>query len=99
MENETNTAQTEITPAPKESGMGATLGIVVIILVLVAGGLYVWMTKNTSAPVSEDQALSESADPETAALMEVGTSDSASAIEADLNMTDTGDASGDLQLQ
>lgn len=99
MENETNTVQTEMNPAPKESGMGATLGVVVIILVLVAGGLYVWMTKNVSEPVSEDQAQSESLDAETEALMEVGTSDTASAIEADLNMTDTGDASGDLQLQ
>lgn len=99
MENDTNTVQTEMNPSPKESGMGATLGIIVIILVLVAGGLYVWMTKNVSEEISEDQAQLESTDQETTALMEVGTSDTASAIEADLDMTDTGDASGDLQLQ
>lgn len=99
MENDTNTAQTEMNTAPKESGMGATVGIIVIVLVLVAGGLYVWMTKNVGEEVSEDQAQSELIDAETAALMEVGTSDTASAIEADLNMTDTGDASGDLQVQ
>lgn len=100
MENDANMAGTSTTPTPKEGGMGATLGIIVIILVIVAGGLYVWMTKNKAVPVSQDQATTaEPADATTQALMNVSASDSASAIEADLNMTNTGNASADLQLQ
>ena len=108
MENPTNnTPGTEIpsmTPAPKEGGMGALIGIVIIVLILAAGGIYVWMSKNTTkqAPQTNQGTEQQAAAPEdakTQALMQASSSDSASAIEADLKATDTGNASNDLQLQ
>ena len=108
MENPTNnTPETEVprmNPAPKDSGTGALIGIVIIVLVLAAGGIYVWMSKNIAKqiPQTDQSAQQQAAAPEdakTQALMQASSSDSASAIEADLKATDTGNASSDLQLQ
>lgn len=104
MENETN-MQTSPAAAPQtpraEGGMGATIGIIVIILVLAIGGVYLWMTKQASAPTVEQNqtASTEEADATTQALMQTSASDSASAIEADLSATNVGNAQGDLQVQ
>jgi|CXWL01.1.fsa_nt_gi flagellar basal body-associated protein FliL len=100
MENEMNT-QNSPAAARSETGMGATIGILVIILILATGGVYLWTSKQASAPtIGENQTTqAESADEKTQALMHVSSSDSASSIEADLNATDIGDASGELLVQ
>ncbi len=38
-------APIEETPAPKKEGMGPLVGIVIIIVILIFGGLYMWGTK------------------------------------------------------
>ena len=102
MDNQMDTGNANMTPLPKkEGGMGATIGIIIIVLVLAVGGIYVWLTKSKPAPVNNDQAMqtTEPTDAKTEALKQTSSSDSASAIEAELSATDTGNASNDLQLQ
>lgn len=97
--DQNNAPKGPMTPvAPKQgSGMGPTLGIIIIVLILAAGGLYMWYTKAQPAPT--DGTPSTANERETSPAGMGGPSDTASAIEADLSATDTGNAAGELQLQ
>jgi hypothetical protein len=81
-------------PKP-QGGMGATVGIIIIILVLAAGGLYLWFTKAAPVPSDNTQTTAQvdEAQPEAA-------SDTASALEAALEASDsTAGASSDLDVR
>ncbi len=91
-------------PSRRDGNTGALIGIIIIVLVLAAGALYVWSMNKAKTPAdtgTNQQAAepSESADPKTAALEKTSSSDSASALEADLSATDTGNAAGELTVQ
>ena len=90
--------------APKtEKPLGPIVGIVVIILILIVGGLYLWgqrLVEQTGLYPESSESLVPSAasgpDAQTEALQSQGASDSASAIEADLNATDVDNLTGEL---
>lgn len=98
------------TPAemPKEEkSMGALIGSIIVVAVIVIGGIYFWMTRSSesTAPVTtETSPLGQTVTPdkEIAALQNQGTSDEISDIEKDLNATnfDNLDAGmGDIDAQ
>lgn len=68
----------------KEAGAGAIIGVIIIVIVLILGGLYFWgaqLYKGSLAPENEPA---------------VPSSDSATALEAELNALATEDSSNDL---
>lgn len=82
-----------VSPEPPKSGVGPIAGAIVVILLLIAGGLYFWGAKLNEAnridPVpyipSEDALPSGGADSDTSSgLPPQGSSDDAAAIQADL---------------
>lgn len=94
MENQNNftdleqpTPILEETPTPKSSSVGALIGIVVVILVIVLGGLYFWGQRVEQLEQKDSlTALGEDNSVET--LQTQGTSDEIGDIEADVNATD-----------
>ena len=90
------------TDTNEPSSIGILLGILIVILVLILGGLYLWGTtlQNTTVPAevtapaerptadenNEPESTNAEADAET--LRAVSTSDEVNAIEADLEATD-----------
>ena len=86
-----------MTPAPSQGGMGPMLGIIVIVLVLAAGALYMWYAKAKQMP-AENTPKTTTVD-QTGGPAAAASTDAESSIEADLQSTDTGNASGALQLQ
>lgn len=101
--------QTE-TPAgmpQEEKSVGALIGSIIVIAVIVIGGIYFWMTRNgesTAPATTETPSLGQTVTPdqETAALLNQGTSSEVSDIEKDLNATnfDNLDAGmGDIDAQ
>ena len=92
-------SQTPPTPAPSKGGSGPLIGIIVIVLVLIAGAFYLWMDSRQMPSDVSPYGMNEKEgviDAITAALGQVGSSDTASAIEADLSATDTGDLNAEL---
>lgn len=81
------------TQAPQEEkSMGALIGSVIVIAVIVIGGIYFWMTRSgesTAPATTETPSLGQTVAPdqETAALLNQGTSNEVSDIEKDLNAT------------
>lgn len=71
-----------------EAGNGSTIAIIIVVLVLLAGAIYMW--RNQRANTSEDVAIEndlpsdEEINSKEAALNEQSDSDEISAIEADL---------------
>jgi cytoskeletal protein RodZ len=119
MENENITpevATNEATPAPaspvvaENKSSGALIGTIIVIVILVVGGFYLWNTRvqpkieektvpPTEQPLgqqtTEDQA--SNADPATTALAAQSSSDETASIEADLNATDLNNMDTELQ--
>jgi hypothetical protein len=83
-------------PTPQRGGgenksFGPLIGIVIIILILVLGGLYLWSNQ------SDLGSLSPNEDGVIQALQEQGASDEVSAIEEDLSATDLESLDADLK--
>lgn len=88
-----------VTPTEETSYLGMILGVLIVILVLLLGGLYLWGTtlqdqlvpteSVMDRPTAEENNEPESntADAQVEALNTVSTSDELSAIEADLEST------------
>lgn len=76
----------------EEKSMGALVGSIIVIAVIVIGGVYFWMTRSgestTPTPI-ETPPLGQTVTPdqETAALLNQGTSNEIPDIEKDLNAT------------
>lgn len=100
-----NPTGTPVGMPPEEKSMGALIGSIIVIAVIVIGGIYFWMTRNGESPVpGETPPLGQTVAPdqETAALLNQGTSSEISDIEKDLNATnfDNLDAGmGDIDAQ
>lgn len=89
-------------PEPEHSGMGPIAGAVIVIVLLVAGGLYFYGAKlNQEAMMKaipnmpqetmmEDGTLTETSGDAMVGLPSQSSSDDASSIEADLNAMDIG---------
>ncbi len=99
-------AGTEVV-AEEKSSMGIILGVLIVILVLILGGLYLWGTtlqnntepaaieRPTAAENNEPESTNAEADVET--LQTVSSSDELAAIEADLEATDLDTLDAELQ--
>lgn len=74
---------------PKKSGVGALIGSIIIILILVLGALYFWGGKLQTS----DQELNFD---DSSAAVTTSTSDEVSDIEADLNQTEAVNLDEDL---
>ena len=84
MDNDQN--QAAPAAAPKKS-FGPVIGIIIIVLVLILGGLYLWGEKLNEGGYGLGTENTEEADAQTTALSEQSSSDTAASIEADLNAT------------
>jgi flagellar basal body-associated protein FliL len=74
----------------EEKSIGALIGSIIVIAVIVIGGIYFWMTQSTQSPTpTETPSLGQTVTPdqETAALLSQGTSTEIPDIEKDLNAT------------
>jgi len=73
----------------EEKSVGALIGSIIVVAVIVIGGIYFWMTRSGETPSTETSPLGQTVPPdqETAALLNQGTSDEISDIEKDLNAT------------
>lgn len=87
--------------APNKGGTGPVIGIIVIVIILALGALYFWYDAQMPATESlpADESVQASVDSVLDALTTTSSQDTASAIEADLQSTNTGNASADLQVQ
>ncbi|MEK7514233.1 MAG: hypothetical protein AAB587_00180 [Patescibacteria group bacterium] len=89
--NQTNTTPAIPTPTSKPS-MGAFIGIIIIILVIVFGAFYFWgkMVEEKSGSGAQ------TADTSVEMLNKQSSSDEVTSIEADLNATDIGNLDKEL---
>ena len=74
----------------EEKSMGALIGSIIVIAVIVIGGIYFWITRESGSPIPiETPSLGQvvAPDQETAALLNQGTSNEISDIEKDLDAT------------
>lgn len=80
----------------KQSSLGPVIGIVIIIILLIAGALYAWksMPQNT---IPSNTLATEQTDSQTTQLMEVTTSTNPVDIETDLNNTDIENLDADIE--
>lgn len=90
--------------APNNGGTGPVVGVIIIVAILALGAVYFWYDAKMQAPASlpADESATQtqaSNDSVLDALTTTSSQDTASAIEADLNSTNTGDASATLQVQ
>jgi uncharacterized protein HemX len=79
--------------APREEkSVGALIGSIIVIVIIILGGIYFWMTRQSSTEQTPAQGTatdqSVAPDQQTAALLDQGTSSDISSIEKDLNATD-----------
>lgn len=79
----------------KQSSLGPVIGIVIVIILLIAGALYAWksMPQNT---IPAETIATEQVDPQTERLMEVTNSTDPNDIETDLINTDIENLDADL---
>ncbi len=92
----------------EESSMPVLLGVIIVLLVLILGGLYLWSTTFTVSPVDDgagamrptpaenNEPESATADAQVEALETVSTSNSMDAIEADIESTNFADIDAEL---
>lgn len=73
-------------PSP-EKNTGALIGTIIIIVILVIGGLYMWGKNLVNNGVTTPETILQTPDTTTEVLKDQGTSTKASDIEADLNAT------------
>ncbi len=112
MENENVTPMPQgnpIVPQKESKPMGALIGAIIVIILLIAGGIYVWSTRiqpqitapeNAQTVADNTAALEESATaPDTMidTLTSQSSSDEVTSIEADLNATDLNSIDKELQ--
>lgn len=72
----------------EEKSVGALIGSIIVVAVIVIGGIYFWMTRSGETPTATSPlGQTVTPDQETAALLNQGTSDEISDIEKDLNAT------------
>lgn len=83
--NTTGTTQqfSPMAPMPEKKSVGALIGSIIVILIILAGGIYMFLERERSSPVPAD-------DPEAQALRTQGNSDELAEIEADVRATDFG---------
>lgn len=89
-----NTAGTPTGLPQEEKSMGALIGSIIVIAVIVLGGIYFWVTRSgESTTPTEAPTLGQAVKPDeaTAALLVQGTSTEISDIEKDLNATNLND--------
>lgn len=80
-----------LSPMPKkEGGMGAIVGVIIIVIVLILGGLYFWGERLYKESPAEPAAEGS------AAPAEGGSLDTAAALEAELNALDAGNSENEL---
>ncbi|TSD03210.1 MAG: hypothetical protein Athens071416_271 [Parcubacteria group bacterium Athens0714_16] len=86
--------------APQTKSTGAIIGSIIIIIVLIIGGLYLWgkqiIQTETQISLTPEQILSET-DPALDSLNTQGTSTKITNIEADLNTTDLNNLDKELK--
>lgn len=88
-----------------EKSMGPLIGSIIIVVILIAGGFYLWNKEMTEDEMAgEDNMMMDDSgttmmegDVKTKALETQNTSDETSAIEADLNATDLNNMDAELQ--
>ncbi len=80
----------------KQSSLGPVIGIVIVIILLIAGALYAWKSMPQNTIPSEIIATQQQTDPQTEKLMEVTTSTDPKDIEADLMNTNIENLDVDL---
>lgn len=101
-------------PAPENKSVGALIGSIIIVIILIIGGFYLWSTKVTPVvepPMMEqgmpamnngmtpqEQALNQP-DPVVSQMAAVGTSDEVSVIDTDLKTTNLDGLDSELQAQ
>lgn len=87
----------------KSSGMGPLIGSIIILIILIAGGFYLWnkevaedeMMMEDGTMMVEDMMMEE--DAQTEALESQSTSDETGAIEADLEATNMNELDAELE--
>lgn len=96
----TDTSPIQELEAPQTKSTGAIIGSIIIIVVLIIGGLYLWgkqiVEKETQSTMTPEQILSET-DAVTDSLKNQGTSNKISDIETDLNSTDLNNLDKELE--
>lgn len=81
----------------EEKSVGALIGSIIIIVIIVIGGIYFWATQEKMMPSdTSTQMQNMMGDQSTNMLLEQGTSDNLSDIEADLNATNLDNLDAEL---
>lgn len=75
------------TLSPERESKGPVVGIVVIIVLLILGGVYLWQSKSVETPVNNGDQTASTTDEMTANLSTQGSSTDPKDIEADVNAT------------
>jgi hypothetical protein len=102
----------QISPVEENKSIGALIGSIIIVIILIIGGFYLWSTKVTPVveppmmengmPVmdgtAQEQALNQP-DPVVSQMAAVGASDETAAIDADLKATNLDGMDSELQVQ
>lgn len=73
-----------LSPVPEKKSVGALIGSIIVILVILAGGIYMFLQRERASDTVQNE------DPEAQTLRTQGTSDDPADIEADLRATDFG---------
>ncbi len=88
MQNPGGSMGSAMPPAKEErKPVGPIIGVVIIILLLILGGLYVWGEKLNSENAMTPDEIRNAADASVANLQAQGTSDDISSIKADTDAT------------
>lgn len=87
------------TPLPnmEQKSVGAVIGTIIIIVLLVVGGIYFFTARKAEAPIPTPEEILQTQDATTTALERLGTSDNVGDIEIDINNTDLGSIDAELQ--
>ncbi|MCK5096102.1 MAG: hypothetical protein KAR24_01975 [Candidatus Pacebacteria bacterium] len=94
----------EETPPQREMSMGAVLGSIVVVIILLVAAFYLWGNRADAPdtlPIDEPTTTAEEVlgetDPQTESLKEQSSSDELDSIEADLEDTDLDDLIQELE--
>lgn len=91
-----NTPNMQMNQNPNDRSAGPVIGLVIILIIIVAGGLYFWSSRETLAPQNGESNIQESTTTpaSTETINEQGSSDEINSIEADLNSFNEADING-----
>jgi uncharacterized protein HemX len=87
---------TPVATPSHEGGRGALIGTIIIIVLLVVAGGYVWFTREPMASQNPDETILNMPDETLNSLNQQTSSDELNAIEADLNNTDLNNLGSDF---